>query len=144
MTSRIDATPQAALLARLRDRVRADEEGNASIVGAILLPLLFVFILAIVQAGMVYHANNTARAIANTTVQATRLEDGTVEAGQAAASSRLQMVGPNLILNPAVAVSRTPETASATVTGRVQSILPGLRFPIEQTATGPVERWVTR
>jgi Flp pilus assembly protein TadG len=142
MTRRREAPTQAAPRARLRDRLRAEEEGNVSIVGAILLPLLFIFILAIVQAGMVYHANNTARAIANTTVQATRLEDGSVEAGQATASSRLQMIGPNLILNPQVAVSRTAETASVTVTGRVQSILPGLRFPIEQTATGPVERWV--
>jgi Flp pilus assembly protein TadG len=117
------------------------EDGNTSIQNIILMPMLFLVIFAIVQAGIYYHALNTARSIANGAVQVTRLEGGTEAAGRSEAAARMAAVGPALLGGTTVSVSRTPEQATVTIDGTVRSMIPGLTLPIRSTATGPVERW---
>jgi Flp pilus assembly protein TadG len=119
------------------------ERGIVTIEAIILMPLLFLLIFAIVQAGLYYHAQSTARSIANGAVQVTRIEDGTAEAGRAEANARLAAVGTGLIANPGVDVVRGVEESRVTVTGRAPTII-GIPFTVRQTATGPTERWVAQ
>jgi Flp pilus assembly protein TadG len=117
------------------------ERGSVTIEAVILMPLLFLMIFAIVQAGLYYHAQSTARSIANGAVQVTRVEGGTEAAGRADAVARLDSVGTELISNRNIAVDRGPEQSTVTITGRAPSII-GIPLTVRQTATGPTERWV--
>lgn len=125
-----------------RTSTRPDgERGSVTIEAIILMPLLFLLIFAIVQAGLYYFAQSTARSIANGAVQVTRVEGGTEAAGRAEAVARLDSVGTELISNRGVDVVRGPEQSTVTITGRAPTII-GIPFTVTQTATGPTERWV--
>jgi Flp pilus assembly protein TadG len=118
------------------------EDGNTSIENLIWMPLVFVVIFTIINVGFWYHAQNTARSIANSVVQVARIDGGSEAAGQAEASARLAQISEDVIEEPSVSITRGTDQASVTVTGRVRSLIPGLTFPVRQTATGPTERFV--
>jgi hypothetical protein len=42
-----------------------------------------------------------------------------------------------------ITITRTADTVTVTVTGRVATVMPGVELPpVTSTLTGPVERWV--
>ncbi|GAA1863496.1 hypothetical protein GCM10009751_21750 [Myceligenerans crystallogenes] len=117
------------------------ERGVASIQTVIVYPVVLLLVFAMVQGVLYFHAQNIARSVANGAVQAARLESGTEAAGYAAAGDRLDRVR-DAFTTVDVVVERGPEVATATVVGLAPSLVPGFRgLRIEQTATGPVERF---
>ena len=123
---------------RLRDRLR-EENGYAGT--AIAYPAVIVFCLALFQFGLYYVASNTAQAAAETAYQQARAYQSTPADGVAAGQ---ELLGPGSLLhNSDVTITRTPTTATVTVTGDAVTILPGLPVPqVVKTLTGPIERWI--
>ncbi|MCF4120408.1 pilus assembly protein [Antribacter sp. KLBMP9083] len=133
-----------SVLTGVRPRPEADDAGAASIQTVIVYPIVLLLIFGMVQGVLYFHAQNTAQAIANGAVQAARVEGGSVEAGYQEAAARLERAGEGVFADVRIAVDRGATTATATVTGLAPSIVPGLRgLLIEQTATGPVERFTS-
>ncbi|WP_307864909.1 TadE family protein [Myceligenerans salitolerans] len=129
-----------------RHRVPADspaagERGVASIQTVITYPVVLLLVFGMVQGVIYFHAQNVARSVANGAVQAARLETGTVADGYAEAAARLDR-GRDVFASVDVVVERGEEVATATVVGLAPSLVPGFRgLRVEQTATGPVERF---
>lgn len=120
-----------------------DERGATSIQTVLTYPIVLMLIFAMVQGMLWFHAQNTAQSVANGAVQAARVEGGSVDAGYAEASSRLARAG-DAFASVTVSVVRGQETATARVVGLAPSIVPGFRgLRVEQSATGPVERFAS-
>jgi Flp pilus assembly protein TadG len=124
---------------RLRARASADD-GIATIQNAVLFPVVMLLLLAILQGGIYYYAQNVARTAANSAVQVARTTTGTADAGQREASATIAQAG-SALRDVRVGVDRGPNTATVTVTGTAMSLIPGMHLPISHTATGPVERF---
>ncbi|MBO0608274.1 pilus assembly protein [Myceligenerans salitolerans] len=107
----------------------------------ITYPVVLLLVFGMVQGVIYFHAQNVARSVANGAVQAARLETGTVADGYAEAAARLDR-GRDVFASVDVVVERGEEVATATVVGLAPSLVPGFRgLRVEQTATGPVERF---
>jgi Flp pilus assembly protein TadG len=125
-----------------RARIR-DERGTASLAQTVLVaPALLLTLMLIVQFGLYFHAQNVAEHAAQEGAAAGRRFDGS----QADAAERARMflaeLGPRMLTGRHVSAHRTPETSTVTVTGTVISVVPGLDLRIEESASGPVERYV--
>jgi hypothetical protein len=108
-------------------------------------------IFATVQFGMYYFADHVAQAAARAGARKARDEAATGEdwSGDAskAASDYISQLGPELLIDPQVSPSRDPqdaETVRVRVTATVPKVfpLPGFSFRVNETSSGPVERFV--
>jgi len=117
----------------------ARERGAVSAELAIATPLLLVMILAVVQFAVAEHARHIAQAVAVRAADTARRQGGSAPAGQAAGQDLLRQLGPTLT-DATLQVHRDPDQASAVVTGRVETVLPGLSLHVTATSSGPVER----
>lgn len=123
-------------------RVR-DERGATSVVQVVLIaPTLLLILMFIVQYALVAHAQSVAEAAAGEGAAAARKADGSEGDAQARTAQYLDSLGPKMLSERSIAVNRTPESATVTVTGRVISLVPGIHPKISETASGPVERFV--
>ena len=118
---------------------RRDDSGAGSLEMVLIFPVLLVLILAIVQFGLWYEAEHAAIAAAQEGAQAARLYGSRATAGETAASGFLHQAAPTLIERPAVRVTRSATSAHASVTGFVESLVPGLHFHVSATSSAPVE-----
>lgn len=118
-----------------------DERGEITQT-VIVAPALFLLIMAVVQYGLVAHARNVAEAAAQEAVASAGSFDAKADDGHASATAALDTLGPKMLTSRAVNVERTPTTVTVTVTGTALSFIPGLSPQINETASGPVERYV--
>lgn len=119
------------------------ERGASSIQTVLTYPIVLMLTFGMVQGVLWFHAQNTAQSVANGAVQAARVEGGTVESGYAEASARLARGG-DAFASVDVFVVRGEERVAARVVGLAPSIVPGFRgLRVEQSATGPVERFTS-
>lgn len=125
--------PDAQAHAQARDR------GSASVEAVIATPLLMLLVLAIIQAGLILHANHMAQAAANVAMEAARAELASGGDGQAAAEASLARNAGSVLENQDVSVARGAETVTVTITGEATRIVPLFDAPIEVTVTGAVE-----
>jgi Flp pilus assembly protein TadG len=121
---------------------RRCDRGSISVELAILAPIAFLLLALIVQVGLWANATHTAQAAAAVALAAARAETGSTATGQAAAEDTIAHFDDGPLGGTEVAVSRSAQTVTVTVTGEATSIIPGLTFPVEATATGPVEVFV--
>lgn len=117
-----------------------DERGAASIELVILLPALFAVMFLGMQAALYYHARTIAIAAAQEGARAAGAEDATAADGTRTANAYLADVGGDALASSRVRVTRTATAATATVTGRSLSVLPGWRPQVRQSASVTVER----
>jgi len=103
-------------------------------------------VFGLVQGALWYHARNVASAAAQEGVRVGRVDGSTLVAGRARALNFLVDAGGGDVLADS-AVRATGDAARITVvvTGRSVSLLPGVGGPrVEQSASGPVERFTSR
>ena len=126
----------------MRSRVR-DERGTASLAQTVLVaPALLFALMLIVQFGLFFHAKNVAENAAQEGAAAGRRFDGSQAGAEERARLFLAELGPQMLSNESVSAQRTAETATVTITGTVVSLVPGLNLKVEESASGPVERYV--
>jgi Flp pilus assembly protein TadG len=122
--------------------VCAKESGAHTVEFAIVaLPLLIVTFM-VIQAALVFHARSMALAAATQGAQVARAYGSSPAAGKNKAEDFLEVIGQGL-REPEVRVASSPTDVTVTVTGQAPSIVPFITFDISQTASGPIERFVS-
>ncbi|MFF3950539.1 TadE family protein [Streptomyces sp. NPDC001902] len=139
-SSTVRAARRMAAAARLRG-----DRGETSIQMAVVFPFVIVLTLAVVQAGMWFHARNIALAAAREGVTAARTYQADDADGAARAREVLGRIAGDSLRGPAVSTAGSgAESVRVTVTGTAPSLLPGTRgLRVTQSATGPREQWTT-
>ncbi|WP_028048827.1 TadE/TadG family type IV pilus assembly protein [Cellulomonas sp. URHD0024] len=121
----------------------ARDQGSASLELIILFPALLLFVTALIQYGLWFHARSLALAAAQEGVAVGRSYGSTPAAGQDTALVFIRDHGADT-LTEAAATASTPDPlfVQVTVTGRSLSVMPGVPgIAVTQTAAGPVERF---
>ncbi len=117
------------------------ERGSATLEVAILAPVLLLVVFTIVQVALWSYARSVALGAAQEGVAAARVVGSTAQAGRREAHDFLDRAGDS-VLAAQVAVSVTATEVVVAVSGRSQSVLPGVPgLPVQQSARGPVERF---
>ena len=122
-------------------RLVRDDRGSAELVVA--TPLLLLLVLGVIQFAIYEHASQVAQTSAAQALAATRVLGGTTASGRNEAESLLSSVGRGVVINPVVSVSRGATTATVTVTGSAEGVIPLLHLAVSASSSGPIERFVT-
>jgi Flp pilus assembly protein TadG len=125
----------------LRQRQQGDERGVIAIEFMLTITMLLVVFMVMLQYALKAHAQHVANAAAEEALAAATAYDGTTSAGHGAATDYLDRLGPGLS-NPVVSVSRTPITATVTISGDVEQLIPLLPVHVTVRTQGPVEHFV--
>ncbi|HEX6684902.1 MAG TPA: TadE family protein [Candidatus Limnocylindrales bacterium] len=136
-----DTRPRAT---RGRKSLRAKDSGSHTVEFVIVAgPLLLVTFMA-VQAALVFHARSTALAAATQGANVARAYNSNTAAGEAKALEFLDAAGQGLRDPEVEAIpSQTGTHMTVTVRGHAPSIIPLMTFEIAQSASGPIERFVS-
>ena len=118
-----------------------DERGSIAS-SLVISATMFLFVMGIIQLGIVLHARNVAEAAAQEAMSTAAAYDGTESSGQSSATQALDTLGPDVLSDRTVEVERTATTVTVRVTGTALNFLPGISPKIVETSTGPVERYV--
>ncbi|WP_433393924.1 TadE/TadG family type IV pilus assembly protein [Micromonospora sp. KLBMP9576] len=112
---------------------------------AVLLPVILVLLFASIQTAAWFVARASALNAAQSAVNAQRLHQAPPGAGEARATRFLRAAGGWLVgwEDPGPSCQTTTTEVTCTVGGRSLSVVPGVSFPVRQTAHGTVERWTT-
>lgn len=116
------------------------ERGSVTVEMVLLAPVLLTTLFAGIQTGLVFHARQVAIAAAQEGVRVAAAYDADLPDGLSTAQALASDWGRGALADIQVTGSRTTTRASITVTGTAVNLLPGLDWPVEQTATLPVER----
>jgi Flp pilus assembly protein TadG len=125
-----------------RRRHRREDEGYSIVETTIALPFLILATMLVVQWALVWHGRHIAEAAAQDALRAARGYQATSADGRQAGERFLDAVAPRLLTSHRVDVTRTETTVTVHVHARVLSILTVGAPAVEETASGPVERFV--
>ncbi|MFC4149030.1 TadE/TadG family type IV pilus assembly protein [Micromonospora mangrovi] len=133
-----------AVLRRRLDAGGADRGANP-VELAVVMPLILVLLFAAIQVAVWFVARSTALNAAQSGVNAQRLLQAPPGAGEARAARFLNAAGDWLVGGKSACTTDAPDPTevTCTVSGRSLSVIPGVSFPVRQTAHGTVERWTT-
>lgn len=118
------------------------ERGSVSVQLVVATPLMLLMVMLIVQFALWQHAMHVAEAAAQQGVTAARVYGGSDADGQNSAQAELSNFSHSIVVDPSVAVTRTATTVQITVSGHVETVVPGLSLPVHVVANGPIERFV--
>lgn len=119
---------------------RGEDAGLTTTELAVLMPALILMVLVPFQIALWWHATQVAEGAARHAVNVAQASGGTDADGTAAAEMFISTAG-NLV-DPAVTVTRTGATVTATVGGRAPLLVPGLDWEVHATAAGGEERFL--
>ena len=122
--------------------IRRDERGAATAELVLVMPLLFLLILLIAQFTLYLHASHIAQAAASEALSVTRVEGGTVDAGQTDAQRILSQLASGPLQDPHVTVTRNAINVTVQIDGAVTAVVPFLHLTVSGEADGAVERFV--
>lgn len=116
------------------------ERGSATVELAVLMPLLLATLFGGIQAGVVFHARHIAIAAAQEGAREASAYQASLPDGISTATTVATDWAGTTLTGIHVTGQRTATRVSITVQGTATSLLPGMTWPIEQTASLPVER----
>ena len=105
----------------------------------IVFPVAMVVILLAIQTGLWFLARSAATDAATDGARAAADLGGTPAIGQTEAGSALAQVAGPALSGTTIAVTQTNTTATVTITGHSESILPGLSLPVAVSVSRPLE-----
>ena len=121
-------------------RLTGGERGAVTVEMVVLMPVLLATLFGGIQTGVVFHARHIAIAAAQEGARtAAAYQAGLPDGIGTATDTAADWAGQSLT-GIQVTGQRTATRVSITVQGSAISLLPGVSWPIEQTATMPVER----
>lgn len=115
------------------------ERGSTNVEMVLLMPILLATLLGGIQAGFVFHARHLAIASAQEGARAAAAYQAKLTEGLRTATATASEWGGPTLTAIQVTGERTTTRVSITVSGTAVSLIPGMSWPIEQTATLPVE-----
>lgn len=127
-------TPAPGRCCRCRSRC---DQGSAE--ALVILPVVFVMLLAVVQVGLWAHAQHRAQTVASQALSVARAFDGSTTAAYERAEQVNNQLGGTVLQETQVDVDRGSEEARVRVSGQAPSLLPGARMLVSSQVSGPVE-----
>ncbi len=121
-------------------RLIGGERGSVTVEMVVLMPVLLATLFGGVQAGVVFHARHIAIAAAQEGARTAAAYQASLPVGISTATTAAADWAGRTLTGVRVTGQRTATRVSITVQGSAISLLPGVSWPIEQTATLPVER----
>jgi len=136
-------TRRPTLVAGRRRTARGTDRGANPVELAVAMPAILMLLFASIQTAAWFVARASALNAAQSAVNAQRLHQAPPGAGAARATRFLQAAGGWLVGwdDPAPSCQSTATEVTCTVSGRSLSVVPGVNFPVRETAHGTVERW---
>jgi len=122
-----------------RRRLR-DQRGALSIEFLLVISALMIVFLLMLQYAVQAHARQVAQAAAEDALAAATAYDGTAATGENAGKHTADDLGG--LSNTTVSVTRNGATASVTITGDVDQLIPFLPVTVTVHLEGPVEHFV--
>lgn len=116
------------------------QQGSITVELAVLMPVLLATLFGGIQAGVVFHARHIAIAAAQEGAREAAAYQANLPDGISTATTVAADWSGNTLTGINVTGRRNTTRVSITVQGTAVSLLPGTSWPIEQTATLPVER----
>jgi TadE-like protein len=133
------------LLRRLARRAAVagrDDGGALTLSYVVVLPVVFLFLMSVIQASFWFLARDAALAAARQGADAAREIGASLGSGESTALGFAQQAGSGYLMSPAVTVQHSnATTVSVTVSGRVPSFVPGLTVRVSETVQAPVEEF---
>ena len=127
---------------RLLSRLRKDDRGALTLSYVAVMPFVFLFIMALIQASFWFLARDAALAAARQGADAARAMNAPRAAGPAAALAFARLAGQGYLEDPtASAAGSTSSTIAITVSGHVPSLVLGLVVHVTETAQAPAEEF---
>lgn len=117
------------------------DRGSLAVEYVLVMAVFVVVFMVLVQFAVNGFAQRAADSAAEDALSAAGSYRGSAQEGRAAGRDALAHVGGGL-RGTTVTISRTDQTAAATVTGRAPRLVPGIPVDIRATVRGPVERFV--
>jgi Flp pilus assembly protein TadG len=105
------------------------------------MPALLLFVLASVHVGLWFHARHIVAAASEEGARTARHQGSTDTAGADTANEFLDQLGPNVVLDRQVTVTRTATAVTVTVTGHAPAVIPGLYLDVDASTTSPIEQF---
>lgn len=127
----------------LRRRLGGTDRGANPVELAVVMPVIFVLLFGAIQVAAVFIARSTAMHAAQSGVNAQRVLNAPPDAGADRARRFLTAAGGWLVDwdSPGPSCQTDATDVTCTVRGRSLSVVPGVDFPIRESAHGTVERW---
>ncbi|PZG09558.1 TadE family protein [Micromonospora craterilacus] len=119
------------------------DRGSVTTEVVLYAPLLMLLVLIGVQLAVWALAQLGVQHAANHALQTTRVLDGSADSGRADADSVLDQVAGGIVNDPQIVVTRTADTATVTVAGRVPAVVPFLRLRVRTEVSAPTEQFRT-
>lgn len=107
----------------------------------LVISMLIVVFLLMLQYAVRAHAERVANAAAEQGLAATASYDGSSASGRSVTREYLSKLGPGLH-DATVTAGRSPTTATVSVSGSVDQLIPFLTVTVHVRVRGPVERFV--
>lgn len=120
---------------------RGSERGATTTELVVVMPVLILMVFLIVHVAVWLHAAQIARAAAQEGDRAARVEAGSAAAGEDRAREFLHQLGGSVLQDGTVKATVDGKTARVEVHGHALAVLPFLRFDVDASAEGPVERF---
>ena len=121
-------------------RLTGGERGAVTVEMVVLMPVLLATLFGGIQAGVVFHARHIAIAAAQEGARTAAAYQASLPDGISTATNTAANWAAQTLTGIRVTGQRTTTRVSITVQGSAISLLPGVSWPIQQTATLPVER----
>lgn len=121
-------------------RLTGGERGSVTVEMVVLMPVLLATLFGGIQVGMVFHARHIAIAAAQEGARTAAVYQASLPDGIGTATTAATDWAGQTLIGIKVTGQRTATRVSITVQGSAISLLPGVSWPVEQTATLPVER----
>lgn len=121
-------------------RRRRGDAGMSSIELVLIMPAVILGFMLLVQVAVKANAERAAQAAAEEGADIARVYGGSATEGEDTAATYAARMGEGTLHNVDVHADRDGQTATVTVTGTATSLL-GFTIAVEQTSTGPVERF---
>lgn len=117
------------------------DRGAGTLELVVVFPVVLVLIIAIIQAALFFHARNVALAAAQEGVRAATSYGAAPSRAVRAAQDFLDGAGQGALQSRRITRSISGQSVTLTVAGQAPAVLPGIRWGVAQTASGPIERF---
>ncbi|WP_018584568.1 TadE family protein [Salinispora arenicola] len=124
-------------------RLGGTDRGANPVELAVVMPVIFLLLFGSIQVAAVFIARSTALHAAQSGVNAQRVFNAPPDAGADRARRFLTVAGGWLVDwdSPGPSCQTDATEVTCTVRGRSLSVVPGVDFPVHESAHGTVERW---
>lgn len=139
MTARQVEVERAAACHARSDR----ERGFSTLEAVVVIPVVVIITMLVVQYVLLWHARNLTEAAAQDGVRVARGYQAAAGQGEAAATEYLHAAAGKLLDGFTVTVDRGTDEITVEVHATVTSVVPFGTYTVDESASGPIEKYVT-